>query len=247
MSLSGYPTIFGIDPYSESDVPLHQVGVKGVTSDGRIFRYARNSSAAITGPGLLCKAADVVTAHEDITVAATGAIGDASITLDIGGTAITANQYNNGYLIINDDAGEGFTYLVIQHPASSAGSEEIAFRIKPTLQAVITVDVSDASLVQNPHSNILITSGDVADFPVGVTPIAISASFYFWLQTGGIAAVLSDTTTAPVSGQPITIGDATYGAVEVIGSVTDPIVGQSLIMTYATDDEFNPQFLTLDK
>lgn len=247
MTFSGDPTIFGIDPYSESSTPVHNVGVKGVSADGRIFRYAKANAVALS-VGRLCVAADVTANHEDITVARTHAVGVTSIILDIGGTAVDANDYDNGYLVINDDAGEGHTYLIKSHGSSSAGSEEVTFVISPGLVVGTTIDVSDATIIRNPHREILQSNGNQNDVPIGITPIAITADFFFWVQTGGVCAVLTDGTIATTAGQPVTIGAATSGAVEVVAAVTDSIVGEAFVgFTPTTDGEHNPILLTLDR
>lgn len=246
--LSGPTTVFGLDPYSEEENPQHTVGTKGVTADGRIYRYAKAAATAISSPGRLLQAADVTGNHENISVAASASVGATSVTLDVGATTVAASEYVGGYLVVNDATGEGYTYLIVDHDASSSGSEEVTFTIKPGLKAALTVDVSEATLVRNPWMNVVVTDGDQTNIPVGVNPRTITASYYFWAQTGGVCAVQVDASTAVTAGAPVTIGDTTTGSVEVKNGASEPEVGRAFVgVTYAADQEHNPIFLTIDR
>lgn len=245
MSLSGYPTIFGIDPYSIDTVPRHQVGVKGVASDGRVFRYSFAGASDIV-TAVLCVAADITTNHEDIAFATAGSIGDTVHSITVGATAVAANEYVGGYMVIIDDTGEGYSHLITAHDASSAGSENINVYTKPGLQVATTTSTT-VTLVRNPYRAVVIaTGGTQTDVPVGVTPRAITASNYFWLQTGGIASILTSGTNTATAGEPITIGEATNGSVSGRDAVAEPFVGHALTGVAPTSGEHNPYFLELD-
>lgn len=239
--LSGNPTIFGIDPFSLSTTPKHPVGAKGVSPDGRTFRYAKAAATNIA-TGKLCVAADVTANHEDIAFAVAGAVGDQSINVTLGATAVAANEYDGGYVVIIDDTGEGHTHLITSHPASD-GSEAVDIYIKPGLEEATTTSTT-VTLVRNPYTNVVISATDQADIPLGVTPIAATASNYFWLQTGGIASCLSDESTA--AGDVCTIGTGTAGAVEAADAANEPVVGIIPAGVAAEDGEHNPIYLTLD-
>ena len=242
--LTGNPTVFGIDPFSESATPIHPLGTKGVTTDGRIFRFTKNGAVALT-TGRLCIAADLIANHEDRAFATAGVVGDKIVSIAIGGTAITANQYDEGYLVIIDDTGEGHTHQIVRHGTSTTGSENVSFTITPGLKEATTTSTT-VTLVRNIYSGVLVSDTSQSDIPVGVTPIAVTASYYFWLQAGGIAGVYTDT-TATVQGQMVTIGATDNGAVTVHDSVAEPIIGIAPVGVTATATEECPVFLTLDR
>lgn len=242
MSLGGNPGIFGIDPYSQSSTPVHQLGAKGISPDGRIFRYAKASSTGIA-VGKLCIAADITANHEDLAFATAGAIGDKSVSITVGATAVAANEYDGGTLHIIDDTGEGHTFLIEKHGASD-GSEAVTFYIKPGLEVATTTSTT-VTLARNKNMNVLISDGTLTDVPVGVTPIAVTASYYFWIQTGGPATCLVDANDT-TAGSPITIGDTNTGAVETRDGAGEPIVGIQPAGAGADVGEHGVFFLTLD-
>jgi len=227
---SGLPTVFGIKPSEVSATPKHQLGTKGIASDGRVFRYAKNSSTEIATASL-CMMADCSSNHGDCVFQTAGVIGDKQAKITIATTAVIANEYVGGYMVINDGTGQGYNHLIVGH---TAGTGTVTFDIKPTLQ--LATDTSTAvQLVRNPFYGVLITDADLANTPLGVTPRVITASYYFWLQTSGICSCLLDATTKPTAGQPLTIGDVTAGAVEVIAAATEHVVGRALVGSKIAD------------
>src|SRR4249920_1582699 len=86
-----------------------KLGVKGETIDGRIYRYAK-AGAVNVAAGKINVAAAHVANHVNQVVQAAAAIGDTRVSLTLGATAATANQYKGGLLVINDATGEGIAY-----------------------------------------------------------------------------------------------------------------------------------------
>lgn len=240
--LSGNATIFGIDPFSIGTTQLHRLGTKGVAKDGRIYRYCRAAGTAIA-TARLCIAQDITANHEDRAFATAGAVGDTSVDISIGATNIVANEYDEGYLVIIDDTGEGHTHEIVRHGVNS-GAATVTFVIKPGLEEATTT-ATTVTLVRNPYRNVIIADGNQSDFAVGVTPIALSADNYGWLQTGGIASVLID--GALTAGRPITISGSVSGAVAAYDAATEHIVGLFPAGAIADNTENGPVFLTLDR
>ena len=243
--LSGNPQIFGINTYEQSSTPLHQLGTKGITADGRIFRYTQAAGTGIA-TGKLCVAPRITTNHEDIAFATAGVVGDKSISITLGATAVTANEYDEGYVVIVDDTGEGHTHEIVRHGVSASGSEAITIDLKTPLVAATTTSTT-VTLVRNNHRDVIIAVGGTqTDIPVGVTPIAVTADYYFWAQTGGWASLLSSGTNTCTAGEPATIGEATDGSVSGRDSVAEPLVGIAGTTVNATSGEHNAYFLMMD-
>lgn len=238
MSLSGAVQIFASDVHSTSTSALHPLGTLGFTSDGRKYRYG-GAGGADLDPGKLVVAATQAANHENMACAA-AAIGATSVTVTLGATAATANQYAGGYLVINDVTGEGIAYLVSGHPAAdSAGSLTVS------LAEPITVALdanSQASLVLNPYKSTVISATDQADMPIGVPNVTIASGSYGWIQSCGVAAVWADETVT--AGRAVTIGTGTAGQVETLDGAGEPQVG--IALQAAVDTEYRAVYLTID-
>lgn len=237
--LSGALQVSPQDIAKVSSDALTNLGQVGVTPDGRIFRYAKAGGTALD-PGKLCVAATVVANHENIAVASAAAVGATEVTVTLGATAATENQYAGGHLIINDAAGEGTAYLISGHPAADASASLVVSLAEPVRVALTTS--SEASLQKNPWDSVVISATDQADMPVGIPVVSIAASNYGWIQTGGVAAGLADETLAV--GSELTIGSSVAGALEVVDAVAEPIVGKAI--QAGVDTEYRAVFLTLD-
>jgi hypothetical protein len=187
----------------ESSEQKQKLGTRAVTPDGRVFYYAKNSSSAITPAGKIVDGVAAVAAH-DMDVAATAAhsVGDTTISIEVPTTDLTKNQYADGYLICNDGPGQGEVYRIKSHPKHDASEDNTV---------IITLDEPDGirtalttsslfGLVYNPYTNVKIVDGDGTQTtgPLGVTTIPVTASYYCWIQTSGIASVLSGAAVAVV-------------------------------------------------
>lgn len=242
MKLTGELQIFAHDAHTISSTQEHELGIKARTADGRIYRYAKAGSTALAA-GKITIAADVVGNHEDIAVN-TFAIDDKEVTVTLGATLATENQYAGGYCIITDDTGEGIAYLISGHLAADASADLILTLDEPI--KVAAVANTTVTLVANPYNAVIVSDGTISDVATGVPNVAVTASYYFWSQTGGVCTTLVDETTVPVGGQPVVIGDVTAGGVEVINAATEPIVGVALKGFTYVETEYHPILLTLD-
>ena len=239
---TSYPSAVEQDVWAISEDPRANLGEKVVTPDGREYRYAKNGGTALN-PGQLIIAADAVSNHDNLAVN-TAEVGDTTLTVTLGATAVTANQYVGGYAVVNDDTGEGIAYKIIAHPTSD-GSEAIAITLEDPIK-VAFADATTVTLIANKYSGLIISDGTQTDTPVGVPNVAVTADYYFWVQTKGLCPVLVDGSTQPTPGQPVTIGNATSGAVEVKNAVGEPTVGQALKGQTYTAGEYEPVYLSLE-
>ena len=177
----------------ETAAAEHALGTKMVLPDGRTFYYAKNSSAAITTGGMIVDGIAAVAAHDmDVPPTAAQSVGDNTISLEVPTTDLTENQYKDGYLIFNDADGEGEVYRIVSHPAHDASDDAtVIITIEDEgIQTAITTS-TEAQLIYNPYTDVKITDGDgtMSTGPLGVTTIPVTASYYCWIQTSGIASV----------------------------------------------------------
>jgi len=237
--ISGNVQLFAHDINGESSVQEHPLGTLGVTPDGRSYRYGKAGAVALS-PGKLCVAAAVVANHQNMAVAAAAAVGATEVTVTLGATAATANQYAGSYLVINDAAGEGKAYLVSGHPAADA-SASLTVKLAEPVQVALTTS-SEASLHYHPYAGVLVSVADQGDMAVGIPNIGVTASYFCWLQTRGVCSALADETLA--IGTALTTGSSVVGALEVVDAAGEPQVAVAL--QAGVDTEYRAVFLQLD-
>ena len=238
---SGAPVIYGINPHVDSTEQKHPVGTIGVTNDGRTYRYAQAAGTALD-PGTLCVAPDITTNHEDLAVN-TFAVGDRSINVTLGATAITGNEYQEGFVNITDGKGEGIMYKIKSCPATASEGTVTVYLEEPI--RVAAVAATTVTLYRNKFRDVVVADGTQADLPVGVPNVEIAANAYGWLQTGGPCSILVDANDTTV-GAPVTIGDGTSGAVESRDAATEVYVGNQPAGVGADVGEYGVFELTLD-
>lgn len=228
--------------YEESSTAKHPVGTRMQLADGRVYYYAKADASGLT-KALLCMSPAVTANHNNQAVAAAAAAGTKSVSCTLGATACTADQYAEGYLVINDAAGEGHYYKIKSHGTSTAGSEAITVTLYDPIQVALTTS-SEYTLVPNPFMGITNTATE-ENSPAGVPMMAVTASYYAWVQTWGVCSVLRKDTTAlgaqliPASTSGGVVGHTATNNV----LITMPPVG--LAISTGVDTEHNPIFLKL--
>ena len=108
------------DPFSESSTQLFPLGTELKYAD-RIYKYSGIGSAAVTA-GKLLQTKVAVGNHRDISVQTAASAGDTSVIVTLGATATTVNQYAEGYLHVNDVAGQGQLLKIKSHSAADASA-----------------------------------------------------------------------------------------------------------------------------
>ena len=179
------------DPFAESSTQLFPLGSELIYGD-RKFRYAQAGGVALT-PGTLQQAKVAVGAdHQDLTLTGAVSAGATSISIETAGTDLTLNQYAEGYLWVNDGTGEGQAFRIKSHPAHTHSSDAtcVFTTYDPVVTALVASATSQVSIQENIYKATVIAphaeTGDV----VGVAPRPVQASYYYWVQTSGPAAVL---------------------------------------------------------
>lgn len=213
-----------------------QLGVRAVTGDGREFRYVQAGASNLIVGDLLQSPAQVVNFHKMATTA--GALGGTSLTVTPGASTGSANQFASGWLLVETDSGgtPGYQYQVAGHPAISSAT---AFAV--TLQDPILLAVSASatvSLIQNPYKLVIQNPVSATGTVVGSCIYPLTANYYGWVQTNGIATVLYESGVAATIGQNISASVNTAGAVE--GAVT----GQAAV-GYMAETPTNTNFVAV--
>lgn len=233
--------VFPGDIRLDTSTQQADLGARAETSDGRVFRYSLCGATAVVA-GKLYDGPATIANHSNVTVQAAAAVGASQISVTLGGTAATLNQYANGVIVINDVDGEGFTYSIKSHPAADASATlTLTLDEGETVVTALTTS-SQATLVANQYNGIIIHAAAETGIPVGVGNTQITAAQYGWIQTHGVVSCLHDVSVASL-GEAVAASATTNGAVTAgTGALSN--VGYSIVLGVST--EYNPIFLTID-
>jgi hypothetical protein len=235
-------TIYGKPGWEKAQTSgqKHKVGTRMSFDDGRVFRYVEVGAADIAAGAVVQAPAGVANHDMDLAIT-TAASGVTSVTVTLGGTASTKNQYKDGYLYINDGTtGEGHVYKIKSNAAgSSGGTCVLTLEEDDETVTALTNGTHLAGIAVNPYTNVIISPTTVSNIAVGVAPRLLTTDYYGWIQTWGAAAVLAN--AAGVIGQHVRVGGAsTAGGTEDMDfdgtDENEQIIGtQMLIASVATD------------
>ncbi len=226
--------------YQISATAKERLGRKRILDDGREFVYCKaGASALAAGKVNFAENLDAYWVNEAGVASAGIAIGEKTFTLTISaGTAITENQFEGGFLHINDNTGEGHQYLIAGNSAVTSSGTTINITLEEAIRVALTSS-SDFTLV-SPLGWKVVETATLA-CPVGVAPCVVTAAYYFWNQTRGIAAVLTHGT--PAIGVAVDQSLEIAGAVKAMGSATKVMIGR--VVQTGVDTEYNPVQLML--
>jgi hypothetical protein len=206
--------------FVSSATPAHKIGTRAVSDDGRVFRYAKAGATLVAGNVLQSSA--ILANHLGNTPPAV-AIGAKSFSYTPGATAGAANLYGDGFLQVDTTPGNGYTYGIESHAAITA-SVAFTLYLKDPIQVALTTD-SRVGLIVNPYKNVIQLPVTTATGTiVGVATYIITSGEFGWIQTWGLASVL--TTGTPALGAMVLGPGTAAGAAQVVVAAGNLIVGQ---------------------
>jgi len=201
-----------------------------VLPDGSKFRHAQAGSAVALSAGVLVSCSAGLADHG--AVAASGLIASSVATYNTvkatavhvtsASVAVTKDYYAGGLLNVQDDTGEGHVYR-IKSNKSAAVSSDVEITLEPTDRLITAFNpgVTTVGLRRNPYKEMILhNQGTIIAPPMGATPVAVSASFYFWCQRSGPVSLRTGATTV-VDGAPVHAASATAGSVTVPPTTAD--------------------------
>jgi hypothetical protein len=223
----------------------HMLGTRMTLPDGRVYRYAK-AGAALTIGRAIGAAAHITTLDSDVVVmeARTTAQwddGDHTIRIATTGSTsstalnIVADQFNDGYIWVNDEAGEGQIFQVKDHGGETATGSTGGLDIEVYDEDILSIALTTATqvgLLKNLYHNVVVHTGTTGGGPVvGVAPVAVDSGDYCWLQTWGPCPVMAGA-TAPLAGEMV-------GVINTTGSDTG-LVGVAGSFYPADATQYNP-------
>lgn len=176
---------------STTDQRGHPLGSRMMFGDGRQYVYGKASATQIA-TAALCQTTLPSANYDELVVPTARAVGDTTITVTTGSTAVTADQLKDGYLTVSDDTGEGYMYTIAGNDAAST-TATLTIRLREPLQVAWTTSTT-VDIFVNPWATLIVHPSPATAMLVGVTPRIIAASRYGWWQTQGLAAVTTEGT-----------------------------------------------------
>ena len=201
-------------------------------SQGREIVYCF-VTAAITGAGIIYGTKPNQANHSNVVVRTTASINTNAVTICAGATAIVADDYKDGWLLVNDSTGEGHAYMIDRHASASSGTGVTVY-LKDKLEVALTT-ASEVTLVYN-IGNVqrAKNSAAVTACPRGVSLITAAASSYVWMGKSGPWPCVCEGTPRP--GAEASLSSA--GVTCIASAVTTASVVVGFFMTTAAASEF---------
>jgi hypothetical protein len=218
------------------------VGTRFDLADGREVILVQAGASAVL-PGRVYQDAALVANHQNIAVSAFQAYSangnvPATVTVTLGATAVTANQYAGGFVVVNDANGEGQTLRISSHPAADA-SASLVITLEDSPTTALTTS-SEVCLIPAHGNGVVIAPTTLTGALCGVSLYNIPAGSYGFLVTKGLTSCLADGAIAV--GASVSPSNAVSGAVEV-GVLAQGFVGNA--SQAGVDTEFRTIFVNL--
>ena len=219
-----------VDPFTSGLTQLFPLGSR-LLYGNTVYAYGRLAAAAVTAGKCVTHAASIAH-HFDLTPTAGVAAGETAISVETAGTDITLNQYANGYLYVNDAAGEGQMLRIKSNPAHDHSSDpSIVITCYDDLATAITTS-SRITLIPDPRSAQIVQAATTTGATLGVTVVDMAASAYGWFAVSGPQAVLTSGTLV-VGNHAVPLGAA--GAVGPAAGDVIQVIGTVMIVNVTTD------------
>jgi len=222
---------------TERSVQKFPLGSVGRMLDGRSFRYTQNGDTAL-------RAGCVVQSPAPLVISASGSSGPNVLiagstytstwkVLTIGTTnttAVTKDYFKDGWLYVSSTNHATLVGQMLQIKGNIASTAAVAYPQTLSLELYAgqhltqTLNTSDygISIARNPYASVIVVAqgaaptGDI----LGVPAIPITANYYFWLQTWGLAAVEASTALSAIGSGVVYSTDAANTGIDDIYATT---------------------------
>lgn len=237
----------GVRNLTATDLPvvtsqkLEDYGIVGATKDGRRYRYVQFGGTVTAGNLVIAPA--LVTNHQNIAVAAAANAGDTQVTVTLGATAATQDQYAEGLLTIGvDGSGVPVTRKIKGNSAgASSGTITVTLDSREPLLFALTTS-NKVSLSPSLFNGV--TASSTAGFPVGVAVNSATSGQYGWVQTYGPCGIVNDAAGSITANQLLAQSTTVAGAV-VSGASAGTLVVAVAVQPAAASKAFLAK-VTLD-
>ena len=219
-----------VDPFTSGLTQLFPLGSR-LLYGNTVYSYGRLAAVAVTAGKCVTHAASIAH-HFDLTPTAGVAAGETAISVETAGTDVTLNQYANGYLYVNDAAGEGQMLRIKSNPAHDHSADpSIVITCYDDLATAITTS-SRITLIPDPRSALIGQAATTTGATMGVTVVDMAASAYGWFAVSGPATILTSGTLV-VGNHAVPLG--AVGAVGPAAGDVIQVIGTVMIVNVTTD------------
>lgn len=216
-------------------------GSKWQTADGRELVLVQTGGTAIVSGVMVQAPASIGANHTGLTTA-TAAIGATQITITLGGTAVTANQYAGGFAVISAGTGIGQALRIQSHPAQATTTGTVVLTLEDPLAVATLVSDSKTSLTLPQYgssngtnfgtSGVIIAPTTLTGRVIGASLYPLTASTstvasYGFIVKSGFASVLNQGSTA--IGLDVMCPGSVAGSVATYVVATSSRVGTSSV------------------
>lgn len=224
--------------YESSDTQKQKLGER-LRLGERVFHYGEAGATALA-PGKLVQSPVPASDHSGLAVA-DAAAGASELTLTNGNsTAVSANDYADGWLWCDDGTNVGQVYRVKSNTAADT-DDPFTVELYDELAEALNNGVETVSLHANPYKNLIIHPSVPTAHVVGVPAVDLDGDEFGWIQTWGPCAVLTEGTV--VIANHVAVADSDDGAVQEADSYVELIVGD--VMRVEDDGEYSLIYLRL--
>ncbi len=220
------------------------LGTRWDLQDGREVKLILAGGSNLAA-GKVATAPAIVANHQNLVTtafqaySATGSGLPATVTVTLGGTAATANQYAGGYAVVTSGTGLGQTLQIASHPAQATTTGALVVTLADAPNTALDV-TSTISLIANPGKGAIVSNASALEQPIGVTLYPITAANYGYIVSKGIVSCLND--GGLTTGSAVSVSNAVAGAVEN-GVIAQGFVGFAI--TTGTTTQYQPIFVNL--
>ena len=220
----------------------HALGKQLVLEDGRKYRFSRVGGTALVRGNVLTSAA-IITTDQSMALAV-GAVDDRILTFTHGAATVVINYFAEGFGVISLAPGSGLAYKIASHAALQSAVAGDIVNLAPGVRVrVALTTTSDLSLLANTYDGLIQAAATtLTGAPVGIAHTVTAANRFCWVQTRGLASVL--TAGVLVVGANAISPTGVAGAAGPSGAATSAHVG--IVQMVEADTEWSGVFLTLD-
>jgi len=227
--------------YETAAVARHTIGARLQLGE-RVFYYAKNGGA-ILAPATMAQKIAQVANHITLACPTSSVVGAKHIWVTLGGTAVTANMYAEGYIHVSD-ATTKFAMKIKSHIAQATVNGNVKINLYDPIPAVVTAASSILALTRNPWDSVIVVPlGGITAMPVGVSLVSVPISEYFWCQTWGPAALGVKGTI--VAGDATMLGGTTDGFAGPVGEAVVQKFSWGTAITIMADTKTSLVYLTI--
>lgn len=220
------------------------LGQHGATQDGRQYVFALNAASAALTAGKHVAAVSATANHLSRTLTTGVVAGSTRISVPLGATAATANQYQFGYLIVVSGTGLGQQFVVKANTAAASSGTTIVTLDTKTPVLVTLDNTSVVSLYPAEWNGVALSAASTAQQVLGVPVVGVPVSNYFWAQTNGRCSLLTDSAAAIAKGVEVGASAVVAGAVAALSTTnTTQTIGIAAEVTVAS--QYQPIYLQI--